>query len=220
MSTQGPTPGLPAELLADLHAGVLDEAAAAAVRRQVAADPRAREVLRALDATVAELRALPTPALPGDVAARLDAALAAEAAARPSAAVVPLHRRAAWGGVALLAAAAVAVAVALGSGPPETPGAPVAAPLRLTAGDLADGLDDALGVADYGPLTDPAVLRGCLAANGAAGAPLGAREVTVGGRRGVLLVLPTGRLARFRLLVVGPDCTAGTPSVLADEVVG
>jgi hypothetical protein len=61
------------DLLADLHADGGD-------RSRLDADALA--VLAALDATQAELAALPPMRMPDDVAARLDAALAAEAAAR------------------------------------------------------------------------------------------------------------------------------------------
>jgi len=223
-----PDPVLPLDLLADLHAGVLDEQLAAGLRAQVRTDPRAREVLAALDATLADLRALPAPAIPGDVAARLDATLAA--AARPEAPVADLasrRRRTGWGGIGLLvaaAAAAVVGVVALGAGPLETAGSPRAErpALALSGSDVGDGLDDALGAVDLGPLSQPAVLRACLDANGIPplGEPLGAREVTLDGRPGVLLVLPTGEIAQFRLLVVGPSCGPGTPSLLADDIVG
>src|SRR2546423_1498103 len=71
--------------LADLHAGVLDDARAAELGPLVDADPEAREILAALDATQADLASLahaPAPRMPAEFAARLDAALAAEAAAR------------------------------------------------------------------------------------------------------------------------------------------
>ena len=227
-----PDPALPLDLLADLHAEVLDEQVAAALRTQVTADPRAREVLAALDATLADLWNLPTPAIPSDVVARLDAALASEIhvarAFRPATPVVDLsrrRRRTAWGGLLVAVAAAVVVGVvALGTGPLETAGSPrVERPaLALSGGELGNGLDDALGALDFGPLSRPAALRACLDANGVppGGAPLGAREVTLDGRPGVLLVLPTGEIARFRLLVVGPGCGPGNPSLLADDIVG
>jgi len=223
-----PDPVLPLDLLADLHAGVLDEQLAAGLRAQVRTDPRAREVLAALDATLADLRALPAPVIPGDVAARLDPTLAA--AVRPEAPVADLasrRRRTGWGGIGLLvaaAAAAVVGVVALGAGPLETAGSPRAErpALALSGSDVGDGLDDALGAVDLGPLSQPAALRACLDANGIPplGEPLGAREVTLDGRPGVLLVLPTGEIAQFRLLVVGPSCGPGTPSLLADDIVG
>ena len=48
---QGPPWSL--DLLADLHAGVLDGPTADELRRQVEADPEAREIMAALDATMA-----------------------------------------------------------------------------------------------------------------------------------------------------------------------
>lgn len=65
-------------LLADLDAGLLDEATAREVRAAVAADPEAQAVLDALAATRAELAAVPPPPVPPTLAARWSAALAAE----------------------------------------------------------------------------------------------------------------------------------------------
>ncbi|MER6989411.1 hypothetical protein ABT337_14380 [Saccharopolyspora hirsuta] len=70
---QGPPWSL--DLLADLHAGVLDEQTAEELRSQVQDDPEAREILAALDATSAELAELPPLTIPEDVSARIDAAL-------------------------------------------------------------------------------------------------------------------------------------------------
>src|SRR6185369_4038877 len=72
------------DVLADLHAGVLEDAQAAELWPLVNADPEARAILDALDATQADLASLadaPAPPMPAEFAARLDAALAAEAAA-------------------------------------------------------------------------------------------------------------------------------------------
>ncbi|GGM66737.1 hypothetical protein GCM10012275_41530 [Longimycelium tulufanense] len=76
-ATAGPRWSL--DLLADLHAGALDPEVEAELRSRVAADPQAREVLAALDATVDELAALPPVPMPAEVAERIDKALAAEA---------------------------------------------------------------------------------------------------------------------------------------------
>ena len=244
--TDGP---LSVEILADLHAGVLDERAAARLRQRVATDPQASTVLAALDATVAELAAVPqqrTVRMPNEVAQRLDAALAAEARRngrrvlpQPSPAPVgdlAARRRRAlgWAGAGLLAAAATAVVAAAGV-QWQTAGTPRAAdalgtahgvhpdqPLALTRATLGNALDEARTARDFGPLSSPAQLRSCLAANdvGRGGVPIGAREVTLDGRPGILLVLPTGELGQFRLLVVGPDCGPGNPSQLADSMVG
>lgn len=248
----GMPPGPPwsVDVLADLHAGVLEPEVAAALRPRVTADPAAAEVLAALDATVADLAALPPPALPVPVAARIDDALAAEAARRnlpavppapiPPAPIPPVsldaarrRRRAGWAGAGLLAAAAVAIGVVVVAGlDGQTAGTPVAGdsataapgsmPLALRRGALGEAVGETLGAADYGPLGGPGQLAACLAANGvpAAAEPLGVREVTLDGRPGVLIALPAGQLGRFRLLVVGPDCGPGNPSLLADQNVG
>lgn len=228
------------ELLADLHAGVFDEPLAAQLRRRVAADSGASAVLAALDATVADLAALPhqqTVRIPDSVARRLDAALATERAASPALVAdmtleVRRRRRVGWAGVAIAAAAAAAIGVVALSGVQlDTAGTPLAGdaldtaigiqssePLALTHGNLRDALGQALEARDYGPLSPPQRLRNCLTANGVApgGAPLGALEVTQDGRRGVLLVLPTDRIEQVRLLVVGPNCGSGNPSRMAD----
>lgn len=240
------------ELLADLHAGLFDEPVAAQLRRRVAADPQAAEVLAALAATVADLAALPhqrTAPIPERVARRLDTALATERAGTglaPQAgwtgATVPTlvaeltqalrrRRRAGWAGVAILAAAAAAIGVVALSGVTlRTTGAPLtgdalgtaigiqsAEPLVLTPGNLHSALDQALATPDYGPLSAPQRLRNCLTANGG-GTPLGALEVTLEGRHGVLLVLPTDRTAQVRLLIVGPNCASANPSRIADHL--
>lgn len=226
---------------------------------------RSLELLAALDATVADLNALPTrcPArMPDAVAQRLDAALAAEALAtetlvdeaqradRPLAdparaahrrvaprepVITPVARRrlrARWIGAGVLAAAVMGVAVsgvmsgvltgstpragdALGAAAVSPP-----APLALSSSDLGGALNHALGARDYGPLSRPDALRRCLDANNVPvrDEPLGAREVTLDGRRGVLLVLPTTQTTQFRLLVVGPNCAPGNPAQLANHV--
>lgn len=77
---QGP-PWSP-DLLADLHAGVLDEQTASELRTLLRDDAEANAVLAALDATASDLAGLPDPAIPEDVAARLDTALEGEVRAR------------------------------------------------------------------------------------------------------------------------------------------
>ncbi|MCA1708504.1 MAG: hypothetical protein LC808_36585 [Actinobacteria bacterium] len=243
------------DLLADLHAGALPEQAATPLRARVIADPQARTVLAALDATVADLAALPTqsPArIPDTVAQRLDAALAAEVqradgrllnrtrSGRDRPATRQLvtrpasqrRLRARWVAAGVLAAAVIGVAVsgvlvgvltgttpragdALGAAAVSPP-----APLVLSGGDLGGALNYTLGARDYGPLSRPEALRGCLDANDvpARDKPLGAREATLDGRRGVILVLPTEQAPQFRLLVVGPSCGPGNPARMADGV--
>lgn len=137
------------DLLADLHAGVLDAAESERLWPQVNADPEARAVLEALDSVKADLDDLataPVEPMPAQFAAKLDAALAAEAQARWSqssqtppqssqpqsppatAPVVDLaaarkrrNRIAAWG-VGVLTAAAAAAAVTFVALPGDTTG--------------------------------------------------------------------------------------------------
>ena len=244
----GPPAGPPwsVDVLADLHAGVFDEAESARLWPLVNADPEAREVLAALDSTLDDLHGMPeipVPAMPPEFAARLDAAIAAEAAARPAAAVqtpspAPVidlararqqrNRRLGWAGGVVAVAAAVAAVVLVVGQPKTTGGQSVAAAPPTGGSSMSSGqlnLSSALaavGRSDYGPLADPARLSACLAANGQDPnrKPAGASQITLDGKPGVLLVLTTGHTAQFRLLVVGPDCAAGRPDTLADAVVG
>jgi len=49
---------------------------------------------------------------------------------------------------------------------------------------------------------------------------LGARQVSLSGRAGVLLVLATDTPGQMRLLVVSPDCGPGQGEVLSDRPAG
>lgn len=165
------------ELLAELHAGVFDEPLAAQLRRRVTADPQAAAMLAALDATVADLAALPhqrTAPIPESVARRLDTALATEragtgppldagwaGAASPAlvadmTSAVRRRHRAGWAGVAVLAVAAAATGVVALSGVPDSAGAPLA----------GDALDSAIGIQAAEPLavtgSNPASLHSAL----------------------------------------------------------
>lgn len=85
-STAPQDPPWSLELLADLHAGVLDTETAAWARERAARDPWARGVLAALDDTLDELRDPDTnptsEPIPDDVASRIDLALAEESRSR------------------------------------------------------------------------------------------------------------------------------------------
>lgn len=70
------------ELLADLHAGALDADTAQRLRGQLAADPAAREVFAALQATTEQLGAQDAETAPDEVTARIDGALRAAAQER------------------------------------------------------------------------------------------------------------------------------------------
>ncbi|WP_309110000.1 hypothetical protein [Saccharothrix sp.] len=180
------------DLLADLHAGVLDPQDEAELRAAVADDPEAREILAALDATVADLRDLPPIPVPREVADRIDAALAEEFR-RAGASPAPTHQPAAehvapvvdlaarrrkkqlgWG-AGLLAAAAVAVGVVVVSTqgtPTSDPGDNVAQPtsntpvthrpLAVKGNDFGPVFGDVLKAQNYGPLENQDKLAGCL----------------------------------------------------------
>jgi len=77
-----------------------------------------------------------------------------------------------------------------------------------------------VGVRDTAGLADPARRAGCLRASAAPvenpEAPLlGGRRVTFEGAEGVLLVLGTGRLGAFDVLIVDPGCGPGGGKLLA-----
>lgn len=227
------------DLIADLHAGVLPPEVAAQLRPRVEADPEAREILQALDATLADLHALPSIPMPDHVAARIDAALAAEA--RPAAPVVSLdearrrrNRRLGLGsGVLVAAAAAFGIVFAVSPGskqadPPaaqETPpptNSNVSAPLAVKSSELGAAVGDVLKAQNYGPLETPDRLAGCLQGGGIASTskPLGISPISLDGKDAVMAILPSG-LAQFRLVVLDPDtCGPNKPEgVLADTVI-
>jgi hypothetical protein len=235
------------DLLADLHAGALDDQTSRELWPRVNADPEARAVIEALDVIKVELGQLggaPPVPMPAHFAAQLDAALEAEIfraaprqapapAGRPSAPVVNLadarrrrNRMMAWGaGVLTAAAAAVAVTVAVlpGSGN-ETPGSAVASdkpPLAVEGSNISAAIGGVNNQRDYGPLKDQARLDECIKANGldpAKSETAGVRQVTLDGKPGVFVLLTNGQSGQFRLLIVGPDCGPGNPSNMANTV--
>jgi hypothetical protein len=87
-------------------------------------------------------------------------------------------------------------------------------PLTLTREQLRTTLPTGR---DFGELADPATRSACLVRLGVPGRePLAGRPVLLDGRPGVLLVLPTDRPGRLRVLVVGPTCA----DTLADTTTG
>ncbi|GLZ33038.1 hypothetical protein Lesp02_52260 [Lentzea sp. NBRC 105346] len=229
------------DLLADLHAGVLDERTEAELRPRVMADPDARAVLEALDATVMDLHNLPPIPMPREVADRIDAALAAEA--RPAAPVVSLdearkrrNRRLGLGG-GVLAAAAAAIGIALVVAPQnntadQPPGAqqtqtsdkPVSGPpLAVKEGEFAAAVPEVLKAQNYGPLDNQDRLAGCLKGGGitSTAKPLGISPVSLKGKTAVMAILPGGAPGQFRIVVLDPDtCGPDNPQgVIADTTI-
>ncbi|XVV03837.1 anti-sigma factor family protein [Actinosynnema sp. CA-248983] len=225
------------DLLADLHAGVLDPQDEAELRAAVADDPEARDILAALDATVADLRDLPPIPVPREVADRIDAALAEEMrrvgapAAQPVAPVVDLAARRrkkqlGWG-AGLLAAAAVAVGVVVVSTqgtPTSNPGDNLAEPtsktqvaerpLAVKGNDFGPVFGDVLKAQNYGPLENQDKLAGCLqGANIASAKPLGVSPITLDGKDAVMAILPGGKPGAFKIVVLDPDtCGPDNPN--------
>lgn len=182
------------DVLADLHAGVLDERESARLWPLVREDPEAQAILDALEATTTDLAGLsaaPVEPMPAGYAARLDAAIAAEVrqtfpqnveSPQAPAPVLDLdaarrrrNKRLGWGAGLLTAAAAVAAAIAIvvpsGQQNPSTP--PVAAPpgpsasgpLALNSDQPEAAVGSAMGARDFGPLGDQQRLDACLSAN-------------------------------------------------------
>jgi anti-sigma factor RsiW len=204
---------LPADLLAGLDADLLDPARAAEVRAAAAQDPAAAAVLAGLAATRGELGELADPPVPAEYAARWDAALAAEAAVPPR----PRRRLR----PALVAAAVLAATVVAGLlWAPRHP-----APMSLDGVDLVAAGLTVQGDFDVGDLADPARRAGCLRAIAPPGvapdAPLlGGRDVVLGGRRGVLLLMAAGERGRLHVVVVAPGCGPDGGELLDTRTIG
>lgn len=212
------------ELLADLDADVLDPVQARHVRAAAAGDPAAAAVLAALAATRAQLATQPPLTVPPEVAARWTARLTPDGGGAADLETArqhgryrhrPIRRRPGRAGRAVAAAALVAVLAGVLPTRPDPPGPDV---VRLTRIDLATVGTSAIGVLDLGELADTRRRAACLQAVGTptAAAVLGGRRVLMDGAPGTLLVLGTGVLGRFRIVVVSPSC--GT--LLAEATVG
>ncbi|MEU4801503.1 hypothetical protein [Actinosynnema sp. NPDC023587] len=222
------------DLLADLHAGVLDPGSEAELRSAVAEDPEAQAVLAALDATLDDLHNLPPIPMPRQVADRIDAALAAEA--RPVAPVVDLaakrrKKQLGWG-AGLLAAAAVGVGVvvvstqgdtvapppgdqvALPTSPSTRPAPGDGAPLAVKGNDFGPVFGDVLKAQNYGPLENQDKLAGCLRGGDIVGSkPLGVSPITLDGRDAVMAILPGGKPGAFQIVVLDPEtCGPDNPN--------
>jgi hypothetical protein len=122
-------------------------------------------------------------------------------------------------GVLALLATAAAVLLTGPVGPQQ------ARVLDVTRAGLSSAVPVALGVDDLGPLADPRHRAGCIRVVGPTGAApddpvLGGRRVLLDGVPGVLMVLATGTLGEFRVLVVDPGCGPAGGTKLGETVVG
>jgi hypothetical protein len=237
----GADPPLTVEALADLQAGLLDDDIAARMRKQVRADPDARQTMDALNRVRHDIAELGTDAASApDVAPEVVDGIAATLRAqrldrsrRGAAHTVrpgrlPRSTRVAVAGAGLAAAAVAAWlgTAALITAPAPTPGRPTTAehitvsrpPMTIPLSDqqILALLDDK---PDFGPLADPQRRASCLAGLGypANARVLGARPVQIAGRPAVLLVLPADTPGSITALAVAPTCSSVDTGLLADR---
>jgi hypothetical protein len=239
----GAEPPLTVELLADLQAGLLDDEAAARVRRQVRANPEAEGVLRALNQVrrdVAAVGANPgsAPEPPPEVTTRISEALrsagppngsagGAAHSARPH--VRPARVAAGVAGLAAVLAAIGFGAAALLNAPAPTPSTEVTAEhitvstptmvIPLSQSEILRLLDRSPDFGPVGgPLNDPQRRASCLSGLGypASTRVLGARPIEINARSGVVLVLPADTPDSLAVFAVALNCSAADTGLLAN----
>jgi hypothetical protein len=243
---EGADPPLTVDVLAELQAGLLDDDAAARVRRQVRVDPEAQRILRALNQVrrdVAAVGADPAtifeaPAAPQELTTRTSAALRPAAPppgesrggthlARPR-----LRPARVFGGVAGLCAVVAAVALgtfALINAPEPTPSTPATAEhITVSTPPMVIPLSRAQILAllnhppEYGSpegsLTDASRRASCLGGLGypASVQVLGAQPIEINARPGVLLVLPGDTPKNLAVFAVALNCSAADTGLLAN----
>ncbi|MGA5534626.1 hypothetical protein [Mycolicibacterium nivoides] len=230
---------IPAELLADLQAGLLDDATAADIRRRVRSDPlagpEARNTLAALDRVRRDLRELGADSesaapVPAEVSARLSEALRTEPAPpKPSASRWKLIAAVTGAGAAVLAAVVGGAVLTRPAGQaPST----MTSLGKITVSPPRSGIglseSQILGLlskpADLGPLTDPQRRTACLTALGypSGVAVLGARPLEVAGQPGVLVLVPPrppDTTDAVVALVLPANCDAEHAATMAQTVV-
>jgi hypothetical protein len=226
-------PPLTVDSLADLQAGLYDDATAARLRKKVRTDPDARQTMDALNRVRGDVAALRSdassaPEVDPALVDRIGAALRAQHA---------VHRgglpRSARLAVALTGLAAVVVAAWLGTralitAPESTTSRPttiehitVSRPpqtIPLSDQQILDVVDRE---PDFGPLTDPRRRASCLSGLGypADARVLGARPIDIAGHPAVLLVLPGDAPGNVKALAVAPTCSAANTGLSADRIV-
>jgi hypothetical protein len=229
-----PEPVTP-ELLADLQAGLLDDATAAALRQRVRTDPAAAATLAALDQVRRDLAELgadesSAPEVPAEVTARVGAALRD----RHHAPAHSVRHTPRWQLIALVAGVGAAVVGAVVGGlmltrdaAPTWSTGPTAKTITASreATQLPLSNPQIVGLLsqhpDYGPLADPQQRASCLSGLGysATTAVLGARPVDMDGRPAVLIVLPANTPRMVLALVVESDCNSVHSGLLANTLV-
>jgi hypothetical protein len=239
----GADPPLTVEALADLQAGLLDDGAAARLRKQVRADPDAQQTMDALNRVRRDIAALGTEAssapdvAPG-VVDGVAAALRAERpersrprathTIRPGGLPRPARLAGAMAGLAAFAAAIWLGTSALITAPAPAPSRPTTAehitvsrpPMTIPLSDQQI-LDLLNAEPDFGPFADPQRRTSCLAGLGypADARVLGARPVEIAGRQAIVLVLPGDTPGTVTALAVPPTCSSVNTGMLADRIV-
>ncbi len=226
--TDGP---VPVSLLADLQAGLLDDDAAAQLRRRARTDPLVAGQLAALDRVRRDVATLgadaaSAPPVPSSVTSRIGAALRELPTPDSRSSAIRWRGTAAVVGVlAAVVAAGVGSAVLLRDEPRNTDAAGVTTPEAPVPGGIPVADAELLGLltrpADPGPLADPQRLASCLTGLGypPSTAPLGARPLEINGRPGVLLLLAGDLPRRVNAVVVAPNCSSIDTGLLASTVV-
>jgi anti-sigma factor RsiW len=223
-------------LLADLQAGLLDDDTAARVRRQAREDPQAERMVAALDKVRRDLAELGSDAasaadVPDDVADRVAEGLRASRATPTHAARRPADRARTI--VACIGAAAALAAVAVGSvmlfrtpaGTPSTSPTIESLTVDPSPGAIPLSKPQILGLAtqrpDFGQLVDPQRRASCLSGLGYASSTtvVGARQLVVNGRPGILLLLSGAAPQTYAAVVVAPSCSSADTGLLAETVV-
>jgi hypothetical protein len=238
-ATPGPDDDTPVTLeqLAELQAGLLDDATAARLRQRIRDDPELARRLAALDQVrrdLAGLDATPAPETPAEVTAQIGAALRAAQPGRPGPPThaashqIPWRRTAAVLGVTAAAAGiGVGTVVLLDDSehPPASATGPTAEYLkapRHSGMPLPDRQIVGLlsRAPNLGPLADAAHRDSCLRGLGyATDTPvLGATTLDSDGGPQVVLVLPGTAPKTVMALLVTAKCNAADAGLLADAV--
>lgn len=237
-------PALTADRLADMQAGLVDDADAAQLRRRIRADAAARHRLGALHRVRNDVAALgadaaSAPEVPAAVVARVRTALrsATSPASGPHVRVRAAHSARpglpparAVAAVAGIAAAIIAIglgtAALLRAGAP-TANTPTAQHITVSNRTVAIPLsaEQILGLLDrspdYGGLGDPTRRSSCLSGLGypTSTRVLGAQLTTINGLPVVLLVLPGDTPDALAVVAVSPNCSSADTGLVADTVV-
>jgi hypothetical protein len=229
-------PPLTVELLADLQGGLLDDDAAARIRKRVREDPQAQRILQALNQVRRDIAAAgtaPTTETPPALVDRLATALGSARSNSTAAHSARPHTRTTTVIAGMVGLGAMVAAIGLGTAalvdaPQPTPSAPITAEhltvstppvaIPLSVEQIFDLLNHA---PDYGPLSDPMRRASCLSGLGypTSTPVLGAQPIDIKARQGMLLVMPGDAPGKLAIIAVALDCSAADTGLLASTAV-